>query len=142
MSDKQSAEAKCLCGAVTVRASGVDRHAGACHCDMCRKWSGGPLIAVDCGKDVLFDGEENIAVYNSSNWADRGFCAKCGTHLFYRLKESGQYIMPAGLFESLGYDFDHQIFIDRKPGWYAFANETRNMTGEEVFAQYAPPEGE
>ena len=140
MSDKQSAEAKCLCGAVTVRASGIDRHAGACHCDMCRKWSGGPLIAVDCGKDVLFDGEDNIEVYNSSNWADRGFCAKCGTHLFYRLKESGQYIMPAGLFESLGYDFDHQIFIDRKPGWYAFANETRNMTGEEVFAQYAPPE--
>jgi len=31
--------------------------------------------------------------------------------------------------------FDHQIFIDRKPDYYSFANETKNLTGEEVFAQ-------
>ena len=138
MAEHQSGEAKCMCGAVTVKAAKIDRHAGACHCGMCRKWSGGPLLAVDCGKDVLFEGDDNITVYSSSNWADRGFCSHCGTHLFYRLKASGQYIMPAGLFEKLDYDFDHQIFIDRKPGWYAFENDTKDMTEAEVFAKYAP----
>jgi hypothetical protein len=34
-------------------------------------------------------------------------------------------------------NFDHQIFIDEKPDYYAFVNETRNMTGAEVFAQYS-----
>ncbi len=140
MSDGQAQETQCLCGAVKIKAAKVDKHTGACHCSMCRKWGGGPLLAVDCGADVLFEGDENIKVYSSSNWADRGFCSKCGTHLFYRLKESGQYIMPAGLFEHMDYDFDHQIFIDQKPGWYDFKNDTKNMTGEEVFAKYPPAE--
>mgnify|MGYP000675211619 CR=1 FL=1 len=30
----------------------------------------------------------------------------------------------------------HQIFIDEKPAYYCFANETHNMTGAEVFAQF------
>ncbi len=34
--------------------------------------------------------------------------------------------------------FDHQIFIDEKPDYYSFSNKTYNVTGEEVFAQYAP----
>jgi hypothetical protein len=37
--------------------------------------------------------------------------------------------------------FDHQIFIDRKPDWYAFANDTRNLTGEQVFAEHGAPSG-
>ncbi|MDD7986767.1 hypothetical protein PQO01_17595 [Lentisphaera marina] len=32
------------------------------------------------------------------------------------------------------FELDHQIFIDSKPKFYDFANETHNMTGEEVFA--------
>ena len=46
--------------------------------------------------------------------------------------------MPAGIFDnSEGLVFDHQIFIDEKPEYYSFANETKNMTGEEVFAMLA-----
>ena len=31
-----------------------------------------------------------------------------------------------------------QIFIDEKPAYYDFANKTKNMTGAEVFAAFAP----
>jgi hypothetical protein len=34
---------------------------------------------------------------------------------------------------------DQQVFIDEKPSFYSFANETKNLTGAEVFAQYAAP---
>jgi hypothetical protein len=34
--------------------------------------------------------------------------------------------------------FDHQVFIDEKPSYYCFPNETENLTGAEVFAKYAP----
>ena len=96
-------------------------------------------MAVDCGTEVACDGEENITVFDSSEWAERGFCNRCGSHLFYRLKGSGQYIMPVGLFgDDTGFSFDHQVFIDEKPSFYDFANETTNMTGAEVFAKYAP----
>ena len=80
------------------------------------------------------------SVFDSSPWAQRGFCKHCGTHLFYRLKEAQHYHLPVGLFdEAPEFSFDQQIFIDEKPAYYRFANDTRNMTGAEVFALYAPP---
>lgn len=139
MSDKFQATGSCLCGAVTITANNVSKSVGACHCDMCRKWGGGPLLAVDCGTDVSFAGDENIAVFSSSEWAERGFCKTCGSNLFYRIKQNQQYIMPAGLFgDDQTFVFDHQIFIDEKPEYYQFANDTKNMTGAEVFAKFAP----
>ncbi|MEA5624320.1 GFA family protein [Nostoc sp. UHCC 0251] len=114
---------------------------GACHCSMCRKWGGGPLLAIDCKGDVSFFGEENIGLYQSSQWAERGFCKQCGSHLFYKLKQNNQYFIPVGLFEKCeGLVFDHQVFIDEKPKYYCFADETKNLTGAEVFAQFAPSE--
>ncbi len=139
MSDKAEIKASCLCGAVKIEAKEVNNSVGACHCSMCRKWGGGPLMAVDCGTDVSFEGEENISVFDSSEWAERGFCKQCGTHLFYRLKQSNQTIMPAGLFDKgEEFVFDHQVFIDEKPGFYGFSNQTEDITGAEVFAKYAP----
>ena len=139
MSETVKGSGNCLCGAVHFTVENISKNLGACHCDMCRKWGGGPLMAVDCGTDVTFEGEDHISVFNSSEWAERGFCSQCGTHLFYRLQESKQHIMPAGLFaDEEQFHFDHQIFIDQKPSIYCFSNETKNMTGEEVFAMYAP----
>lgn len=94
-------------------------------------------MEVDCGQTVTIEGEEHVSVFNSSAWAERGFCKNCGTHLFYRLKESGQHMIPVGLFDD-GYDlvFNSQVFIDEKPSFYNFANETRDMTGAELFAAF------
>lgn len=129
----------CLCGAVTLIAPAMGHRLGACHCGMCRRWAGGPLLSVDCGREVTFQGDENITVYESSAWAERGFCKRCGTHLFYRLKHNQNYSVPIGLFDdSEGVEFDHQIFIDRKPDYYTFADTTTNMTQAEVFAKFAP----
>ncbi len=126
----------CLCGAVRITANQAKNHVGACHCSMCRTWGGGPLMAIDCGTEVEVEGEDHVSVFESSEWAERGFCSKCGTHLYYRLKQNGQFFVAAGIFsDSSGLAFDHQVFIDEKPDYYAFVNETKNMTGAEVFAR-------
>lgn len=141
MSEKFQGQASCLCGAVKLSASSVSTDLGACHCSMCRKWAGGPLFAVDCGTDVVVDGKENLTVFPSSEWAERGFCSTCGSNLFFRLKGSGQYIVLAGLFEGEPeFVFGHQVFVDERPSYYNFENETHDMTGAEVFAKYGPPE--
>ena len=94
-------------------------------------------MIVDCGDNVSFEGEQQIGVFDSSEWADRGFCTRCGTHLFYRIKANQQYLVPVGMFGTdHDFVFDHQVFVDERPDFYCFANETRNMTGAEVFAMF------
>ncbi|GHA95925.1 GFA family protein [Modicisalibacter luteus] len=128
---------QCLCGAVTLVAHGLGQHVDACHCRMCRTWAGGPLFAVECDGDVTFQGEEHVSVYDSSEWAQRGFCSRCGTHLFYRLKDKPWYAIPAGLLEDQALTLRQQIFIDEKPAYYELANDTPRLTGEEFLAKYA-----
>lgn len=91
-----------------------------------------------CGEDVSFEGEDHISVYDSSDWGERGFCQKCGSHLFFRLKENQHYIMPVGLFEDQEvFVFDSQVFIDKKPSFYSFANQTTMMTEAEFYEVYS-----
>ena len=137
MSENQTITGECLCGEVKLKAEHASNKLHVCHCEMCRRWGGGPLMAVDCDTTVKFKNENEISVYDSSEWAERGFCKHCGTHLFYRLKQNGLYIMPVGLLDGLtDIDFEGQIFVDQKPDYYEFANQTQMMTAEQVFAMF------
>ena len=128
-------QGQCLCGAITITAHQAASHVGACHCRMCRRWGGGPFLEIDCGTDVVIEGAEKMTVYPSSEWAERAFCGTCGSNLFYRLKDSGQHMVCAGIFEDEdGLRFRSQVFIDAKPDYYSFAEDTENLTGAELFA--------
>ncbi len=138
MSEIIEGQGTCLCGVVKISAKTMNTEVGACHCSMCRKWGGGPFMATDCGLEVSFEGEENISIYDSSEWAERAFCNKCGTHLYYKLKESKQFFMSVGLFgDEEKFTLNHQVFIDNKPSFYSFSNKTSNMTEAELFAKYS-----
>lgn len=138
MSEHQTLSGRCLCGAVEIHAERKNNHFGACHCAMCRTWGGGPLLAVECDDRVTFKGEYNIQTYKSSDWAERGFCKRCGTHLFYRLSDNPFYAIPIGVFGDIDdWQFDHQVFIDHKPAYYSFVEKTKTMTEAEVFAQFS-----
>ena len=141
MTNIANQQGTCLCGEISVQVAQLDTRVGVCHCGMCRKWGGGPLLAVDCGTEVEITGD-SLATFTSSEWGERGFCQRCGTHLFWRMRHSGQYIMPADLFtDAEGLTMDHQIFIDQKPAYYEFANQTKNMTEQEVFEMFASENG-
>ena len=126
----------CLCGAVRFEAKGVNPHYHACHCGMCRRWGGGPFPGVDVGS-VRFTGEDSLARYDSSDWAVRGFCRRCGTSLFYYFKPDDRYVLCAGSFDNQStFELTGEIFIDHKPPGYAFAGERSTMTEAEVLAKY------
>ncbi len=127
---------KCLCGTIEVEAPDC-KEVGLCHCATCRRWSGGPLFSIHCGKGVSFSGGEP-ARYRSSEWAERGFCPNCGTHLFYYLLPGDDYVIPAGLFNEAAFELTAEIFIDEKPAYYSFANDTEQLTGQEVFERFSP----
>ena len=131
----------CLCGAVRFTAAPRDPHVGACHCGMCRRWSAGPFLALECGGTVKVEDTTQLGVYRSSEWAERCFCKRCGTPLFYRLVGKDFYAVSAEAFDDkTGFAFTSQIFVDEKPAYYDFANKTKNMTGPEVFAAFAAAE--
>lgn len=130
-------DGSCLCGKITLKADVEKFSVGACHCSKCRKWTGGVLFAVDA-VNIDIQGEEFLGVYPSSEWGERGFCKNCGSNLFFRMRESGQTILTAGCIDKpIDLVFDHQIFIEEKPSYYEFANETKNITGEELLALYS-----
>lgn len=139
MAQKVNLTGRCMCGAVEFAGTATAPEVGACHCGMCRRWSSGPFFEVTC-ENVTFEGEGNITRFRSSDWAERGFCSKCGSNLFYRILDSSEYQIAAGLIGGQPeLRLTLQVFIDSKPPFYTLADKTRIMTGEEVYAAFAPP---
>jgi len=139
MAEKQKLTGRCMCGAVKVSARAVEPSVSVCHCDMCRRWSSGPFMEVTC-HSVVFEGEGAIGRIRSSDWAERGFCTKCGSNLFYHILESDEYQLSVGLLDHQSkLVMELQVFTDSKPPFYDLANQTKMMTGAEVAAAYAPP---
>lgn len=129
----------CLCGAITLSLTLDDAHVSACHCGMCRKWAGGPALTVE-SKQPLRITAGTPTLYDSSDWAERGFCGQCGTHLFYRLKAGGFESIPVGVLDGDdAWALTLQVYVDHKPAWYAFANPTQNLTQAEVEALFSQP---
>ena len=127
----------CLCGAVRFTVASVEAHHHACHCGMCRRWVGGPLLAA-LATGVSFQAQESLRTYSSSEWAERGFCATCGSSLFYRLKPTDQYFVSVGSLNDAGeLTLAREIYVDHKPAGYAFAGDRPRLTEADVLAEFA-----
>ncbi len=131
---------QCLCGAVTYTAKGLRDELSACHCGMCRRWAGGAFLAIST-EGVAWQGEDNIQTIQSSDWAERGFCKKCGSGLFYRVTAPGKFhgvtsLAFGTLDDQSGLSLTKEWFIDRKPEAYTFAGEHHTVTEAEVLAMF------
>ncbi|WP_300032694.1 GFA family protein [uncultured Roseobacter sp.] len=132
----------CLCGAVTYSITNDITETGACHCEMCRRWSGGVFLGMEVpGDDLKVNGSENLTVYASSPWAERAFCKKCGSSMWYRVTAPGphhntHHIGLGTMDDASGVTLTGEIFIDKKPDGYSFAGDTHKMTAAEMMALF------
>jgi hypothetical protein len=132
----------CMCGAVRFEITIELDTAAACHCGMCRKFSGGVFLAVRVPVDGMrFVSDSELNVFPSSDWAERGFCKTCGSSLFYRITVPGPmqgelHVGLGTLDDADGIPLTSEIYIDRKPDGYAFAGSTTKMTEAEVVAMF------
>jgi hypothetical protein len=72
----------CQCGAVRYALHEAPTNAHICHCRMCQKAFGSffaPLFQVPIPRFEITRGE--LAIFRSSDIAERGFCRACGTPL-------------------------------------------------------------
>jgi hypothetical protein len=105
---------RCLCGAVTITVAGAhDPRPGACHCRMCQRWSGGLFLCFHADADgVTVDGP--VTRYPSSDFAERAFCAVCGSHLWMRDTKADSYDLMPGLFDAvLSAPLRSEVYADR-----------------------------
>ncbi len=129
-------QGKCLCGACRFTAE-PEAEAGACHCGMCRQWSGGVFLGVACAA-LSFDAGAPVKVYGSSDWGERVFCGECGSNLAWRSKDGKTAIVSIQAFPDPGaFPVVSEIFVDSKPASYALAGDTKKLTGAEVMAMFA-----
>ena len=73
----------CHCGRVRYRVAGADTDAYYCHCRMCQRATGGIAAALKQVQRSKVTWEREPERYRSSPFAQRGFCATCGTPLTY-----------------------------------------------------------
>lgn len=125
----------CLCGAVQITVTAVHPEVDICHCTMCQRW-GRAFYAGVKGADVSVSGDDAVAVYRSSAWAERAFCKQCGSNLWYCFLPTGSRSFLAGLFDlPPGFGIEQQIFIDEKPDWYDLAQTSPMKTGAATIAE-------
>jgi DNA-binding winged helix-turn-helix (wHTH) protein len=75
----------CLCGAVRYLITEPAHDTVICHCRMCQRFSGAPLsVSSVYGTEAVKFTRGEPKYYKSSPFAERGFCANCGSSLVYR----------------------------------------------------------
>ena len=80
----------CLCGAVRFTARLTKTQFGACHCEMCRRWTGSALLGLTVPTgNIDWQGEDHVATRQTSPWAMRAWCRECGSNLYFRVTADG-----------------------------------------------------
>ncbi|MBO6527077.1 GFA family protein [Erythrobacter sp.] len=128
-------EGHCLCGAVTIALDSPKTEIEICQCDMCRRWAGA-FYSAQTGENAQVSGEDAITAYRSSEWAERAFCSKCGSNLWYRFLPTGGRSFSAGLFDAAAkHTIEKEIFVDERAEWSRVEGNHPRQTGEEVIAE-------
>lgn len=112
----------CLCGSVRYRVTGPLRDVITCHCGECRRMHGGAAPYTACPADHLElvhdDGLTWIASPASTTSAERGFCRRCGSSLFWRAPGRETVSIAAGTVdEPSGLASSGHIWWDARADW-------------------------
>ncbi|BCR02986.1 hypothetical protein DESUT3_00550 [Desulfuromonas versatilis] len=104
MSDQPTGS--CRCNAVTFEVKNPLQFAANCHCNICKKTTGGAFssIAIVDEADLVFTAGENLlSEYAISENASKYFCSKCGSPVYNRHKKfRGKLMLPIGALDKPG----------------------------------------
>lgn len=113
----------CLCGQITFTVDGPMRAVVFCHCQQCRKTSGHYVAATSAPRDkITISG--NVSWYHASDDARRGFCATCGSSVFWDRHKANYLSIHAGVLDGDTelYAKGH-IFCADKGDYYELSDE-------------------
>ncbi|MFC5353823.1 GFA family protein [Azospirillum himalayense] len=135
MSDGATLTGGCLCGAVRYEVAERPMGVVNCHCGQCRRFHGhfGAYITIPRETVAVSDSEGTLSWYQSSGKAQRGFCSRCGSSLFWNGDGSDLFDVAAGsLDQPTGLATLRHIHVADKADYYTIDD------GLERFPQGAP----
>jgi hypothetical protein len=132
------ATGSCLCGAVRYAVLGPLRPVSYCHCSQCRRTSGHYVAATACDrKHLQLRSDEGLRWYRSSPDAERGFCSKCGSSLFWRPGRGREISIMAGTLDTpTGLEAEEHIFVADASDYYRLDDDIPH------FDAYPPESGD
>ena len=84
MTENETYEGRCFCGAVEIAVTGAPAGMGYCHCGSCRQWSAGPVNAFTLWKPEsvkVTKGAAQLGIFSKSANSFRKWCKACGGHV-------------------------------------------------------------
>ena len=113
----------CLCGAVGFEIAGSLPAPTACHCTQCRRHSGHFEAGTDVPRSaVTVRGGESITWFRTDN-VRRGFCATCGSSLFFDPDEKDWIGIAMGAFDTpTETKLRMHVFHENKGDYYDLAD--------------------
>ena len=108
----------CQCGKVRY-ALAAEPVTEFCHCRMCQKAVGNVFAALSMIKKVEFTVTKGeVATYQSSNVAERGFCRDCGTPLTFAFHERDRMEVTTGsLDDPNGAPITEHFGVESRVSW-------------------------
>ena len=127
-------EGRCLCGAVRIGTDALGDEISACHCDMCRRWSGSIQMGLEVPRDrVSVSGP--VKTHQSSPIAERAWCDTCGSSVWFRYtdgRDAGYFELAPGLFDNAAdATLTREVYADRCPSGYALAGDHARVSRAE-----------
>jgi hypothetical protein len=134
----------CLCAAVRYRLLSEPFEAGYCHCALCRRATGAPVVAFGTVPFADFQLIGNPRRRRSSDFGERWFCRECGTQVAMHVDHQPDTIDftiatlddPERLRPQFHIFFGSRIewfdTADRMPRYYSFRPDTRGLDWDRV----------
>ncbi|MBZ0215677.1 MAG: GFA family protein [Fimbriimonadaceae bacterium] len=138
MPDRERYNGGCLCGGVRFFVAGPPiSDIEACHCSQCARWTGNFLTAATVEQaDMTFVSQDTLKWFKSSKTGRRGFCAACGSSLFWKREGDAKIDILAGSFDqSTGFRISHHIFVADKPDFYDISDDAPQYPGPRTGAE-------
>jgi len=125
-----SASGKCLCGAISFSIQFPSKWVVHCHCTMCRRAHGAAFVTwvgVESPQARVDDPSGALQWYASSAEAERGFCKRCGSSLFFRSsKWPGElHLVVANFAEPMDRAPQAHVNYDTHVDWFAANDDLR-----------------
>ena len=126
---------RCECGSIHFKVEGEITDFSHCHCSQCRRMHGAAFASfagVHRKDYTVLSGEEDIAVYNSSESHERHFCRICGSNILVYLTSEPEflYLSMGSVDGSPPLPPAYHIYVGSKAPWHTITDDSPQYTEE------------